>query len=458
MKLLFNLTLSVVLLIVVIVACDSPTKIDEKKRVELSGKVLNKLTNLPLDDAFVKIKNNPDGLSTLTDLEGKYTLAFEADSEFTVTVVASKESYIADSANALAIPERSVNMPALMLMPTSSTPTTSGNASSIILRAQSTDHIAVRESGDPEVAQLVFEVQDSAGVPVDLDHSVEVSFIIGAGPGGGEFISPASDFTNNSGQVIAVLTSGIIAGTVQIIAQIQVDGHTIRSKPVAIAIHGGLPDQTHFSIAVEKLNFPGYNIFGLKDRITAFVGDKYSNPVRPNTSVYFSSDGGIIEGSSQTNEEGSCSVDLISAEPRPFHPSLGAGFATVIGSTIDENQNTITDDIIVLFSGIPTISVSPTSFDIPNLGYQSFIYRVYDQNSNPLSSGQSINVSVDGEGIEALGTTDATLPDTQSQGWTIFGFTIAETDSTVKPRPILIEITTSGPNGGAILGIGGTAR
>ena len=188
------------------------------------------------------------------------------------------------------------------------------------------------------------------------------------------------------------------------------------------------------------------------------MGDKYSNPVRPNTSVYFSSDGGIIEGSSQTNEEGSCSVDLISAEPRPFHTTLGAGFATVVGSTIDENQNTISDNIIVLFSGIPTISISPTSFDIPNLGYQSFIYRVHDQNLNPLSSGQSINVSVDGEGIEALGTTDANLPDTQSQGWTIFGFTIAETDSTVKPRPILIEITTNGPNGGAILGIGGTAR
>ncbi|NIT57443.1 MAG: hypothetical protein GWN00_14780, partial [Aliifodinibius sp.] len=147
-------------------------------------------------------------------------------------------------------------------------------------------------------------------------HSVEVQFRIGSGPDGGEFIFPPSEITDSEGQATVHITSGIKAGVMQVIAEAVVDTGIIRSKPVSIAIHGGLPDSTHFSIAVEKVNFPGWHIYGLTNAITAFVGDKYSNPVRPNTSVWFNTDGGIIEGSALTNPQGQASVDLISAAPK----------------------------------------------------------------------------------------------------------------------------------------------
>ena len=64
----------------------------------------------------------------------------------------------------------------------------------------------------------------------------------GVNPGGEAFIYPQSATTDENGIVTTNVSSGTIAGVVQIIADATVDGRVIRSKPVAIAIHGGLPD------------------------------------------------------------------------------------------------------------------------------------------------------------------------------------------------------------------------
>ena len=197
---------------------------------------------------------------------------------------------------------------------------------------------------------------------------------MGAGPGGGEFLSPQSIETNFSGVASVNLTSGIKAGAVQVIAKVCLATSTLTSLPVAITIHGGLPDFAHFSIAPELLNFPGYNIFGLEDPIVAFVGDKYANPVRPETAVYFTTSGGIIEGSTLTNQLGIGSVNLISAVPRPNHPTFGEGFATITATTIDENSTAISRETIVLFSGIPQVAINPTSINVPNGGSQFSVY------------------------------------------------------------------------------------
>lgn len=458
MKVIRKLKILLIVTIFLFFACESPSS-SEDEMVTLKGKVIDSETSTPIENAVIKILNISPSITELTDSEGNFDVNFELKESRTIQIIATKESYLADTSEASAVPGRIIELPIMELAPTDETPVISGNAASIILFSQSSDHIGVQESGSPETAQLVFEVRDSTGVPIDLNHSLEVRFMIGAGPGGGEFIFPSSGFTDNKGQVRVHITSGTIAGVVQIIAEASVDTGLIRSKPVSIAIHGGLPDSTHFSLAVEKLNFPGYNIYGLIDRITAYVGDKYSNPVRPNTVVWFNTDGGIIEGSSLTNLQGQASVDLISAAPQPSHPVYGPGFATITASTVDENQNTINADAIVLFSGYPVISIQPSSFAIPNGGAQTFVYTVSDQNGNPLSEGTSINVAVTGDNIETLGTLDANLPDTQSPSWTTFSFLVYDTQDTVTAvTPVSIEITASGPNGGAILGITGTSE
>ena len=459
MKSIRNLSIIITVIMFLFFACESPSSNNEDQMVTLTGKVIDTENSTPIINAVIKVINISPEITEVTDSAGNFSVNFDLKEALNVQVIASKESYLPDTAVAMAVPGRTIELPLFQLSPTEDTPVISGGAASIVLAQQSTDHIGVQESGSPETVQLVFEVNDSTGQPIDLNHSIEVTFSIGAGPGGGEFIFPVSGFTDNNGQVKAHLTSGTKAGVVQIIAEAAVDTGLIRSKPVSVAIYGGLPDLTHFSLAVEKLNFPGYNIYGLTDRITAYVGDKYSNPVRPNTAVWFNTDGGIIEGSSLTNLQGQASVNLISAAPQPAHPVYGAGFATITASTVDENQNTINADAIVLFSGYPTISIQPTSFAIPNGGSQTFIYTVSDQNGNPLSEGTSINVSIDGENIETLGTLDVDLPDTQSPSWTTFSFLVYDSQDTVTVvKPVSIEISASGPNGGAVLGISGTSE
>ncbi len=433
-------------------------EVPQQKTVTLNGRVFESVTGSPIDSAVVKVTGITPQIITYTDSMGRYIVSFEVEAEANLSVIAFKEGYEPDTVDVLAIPGRTVNVPSLFLKRTVPETPTSGEAASIVLVSQTAKSIGVKGSGSVETAQMIFEVQDSSGKPVDLAHSVEVSFRIGSGPGGGEFIYPPKARTDAKGRVTANIVSGTKAGVVQIVAEANVGDKTIRSLPVVIVIHGGLPDSAHFSIAPEKLNFPGYNVFGLRNRITAYVGDKYGNPVKPGTAVYFTTTGGIIEGSALTNDQGQGSVNLISAEPRPIHPVLGPGYAVITATTADENQRMIKAETIVLFSGIPQITIEPTTFDIPNLGSQVFSYTVSDQNGNPLAGGTTIRVTIDGKDIRALGDLDITLPDTRDRSWTRFSFAIQDTTSEVVERPVLIRISTSGPNGSATINISGKVR
>ncbi len=428
----------------------------------ISGQVVDKSTGFPLDSAIVRIfGNNMSGAIIFTASDGQFFIEGEVDLNENLLILTYKTNYKLDSTNVVVTDVENVAVPQIQLEEVSTVGGggPSGDPVSIFLAGVSSTTIGVKESGSTETTQITFVVQDSAGVPVDIDHSVLVEFSLGAGPGGGEFLSPQSIETNFSGQASVNLTSGIKAGAVQVIARVNLPGATLTSLPVPITIHGGLPDYDHFSIAPEYVNFPGYNIFGLEDAIVAFVGDKYANPVRPETAVYFTTSGGIIQGSTLTNESGIGSVNLISALPKPVHATLGEGFATVTASTIDENSNTISRETIVLFSGIPQVSISPTNINIPNAGSQSFSYYVGDQNGNPLSSGTGITVTVEGESVEAQGDLDVTLPDTQSPAWTQFNFVVYDTEDTLAAvHPATIKIETSGPNGGAFLTISGVGN
>ncbi|CUT05234.1 hypothetical protein JGI5_00333 [Candidatus Kryptonium thompsonii] len=359
----------IALLSLIMVGCKKAVEPEAEKQlktVTLKGQVLESATNAPLQNAVVRVLGITPTLIAYTDSLGKYEFQFEIESEIEVQLVAFKEGYDPDTINVLVVPGRVVEVPAFMLQRVVSEVPTSGEPASIVLVSQSSKNIGVKGSGSVETAQMVFEVQDSSGKPVDLAHSVEVNFKIGSGPGGGEFVYPPKARTDSKGRVTVNIVSGTKAGVVQIVAESFIGTKVIRSLPVVIVIHGGLPDSAHFSIAPEKLNFPGYNIFGLTNKITAYVGDKYGNPVKPGTAVYFTTTGGIIEGSVLTDDRGQGSVNLISAEPRPVHPILGPGYAVITATTADENQNTIKAETIVLFSGIPQISIEPITFDIPN--------------------------------------------------------------------------------------------
>jgi hypothetical protein len=331
----------------------------------------------------------------------------------------------------------------------------SGDATNIVLVEVTRSSIFVKGSGGQATAKMMFEVRDAHGIPVDTEHKATVTFTIKGGLGGGEILNPASAETDANGRVAVTITSGTKAGAVQVMAQAQVKGVTITAAPVPIAIHGGLPDLSHFSLAFEKLNFAGWIYYGLTNRITAFVGDKYSNPVPPGTVVQFRSTGGIIEGSAVTDALGRASVILTSASPQPqgipgyAFPFTELGFARIVAETVDETGAKITTEGPVLFSGrTQSIEAAPTTFNLAPYSSQFFTYKVKDQNGNPLVAGTSISVTTDNGKVN--GDTNISLRDTQSRAWTEFAFTLTNSEpDSLLAKDATIKIQVSSQNGDA---------
>lgn len=426
--------------------------------VSIVGHVIDAKSGESLTDAEIRFFDigEPVGVATSDD-GGNFSATIEMEGTKELEVITLKAAYLADTTSVIAVSGETATMPTINLRPLMDI--ISGEPASIFLASQTLESIGVTESGSPETAKIVFEVQDSSGNPIDLEHAVIVNFRFGAAPGGGEILAPGFAKTDALGQVTVNLTSGTVAGAVQIIGEIDFKGEKITSKPVNITIHGGLPDLNHFAVGSDQRNYPYYNVLNGQGTVTALVGDKYSNPVRPETAVYFNTDAAVVQGSALTDDKGLASVILMSGNPLPNDPVYGPGFFYVTANTIDENEQSISTKTRILFSGVPTLTISPTSINIPNGGSQSFTYTVMDQNGNPLASGNKYTVEITtGGDAEAGGDIAVTLPDVQF-GHTSFHFTVADSKpDEINPSEITINIEVNGPNGRASISISGTTN
>ena len=431
--------------------CDAFNKEDTSGTITLQGQVLNEQTNNPVAGAIIRV--SPYDWVFETDQDGFFVEEAKIDSTTTLSVEASATGYISRDFDVLAIAGRTVDVPVFRLVQFGEEVQESGFAANILLNSQSSESIGVIESGSQEVAEITFLVADSTGRPVKLDKSTSVRFMFGSSPGGGEYLYPSEAQTDNNGIAKVHLSSGTRSGVVQVVAELTSNGHIIRSRPVVVSIHGGLPDQTHFSIGPNRFNFPGLLTYGLKNEISVIVGDKYSNPVRKGTSVYFSTSHGVVLGSILTSDSGQGSVDLISANPLPAD-----GIALVPAETADENELPVTGSTPVVFSGAPFVSVSPSVARLD----QTYELTVRDQNGNPLAAGTTIQVRVEGESVKAVGNTAVTLDDTIFSGGVLYEHVVrgygvtqftfravsdVEIGSTAIPAVEAITILVSGPNG-----------
>ncbi|MDX1429107.1 MAG: carboxypeptidase-like regulatory domain-containing protein [Rhodothermales bacterium] len=473
----------VVLLTLAATGCDLFSDDSEKGTVTLTGRVLDQ-DNDPIANATITVLPLDEILGE-TGPEGDYVFDVEVDSTMDLEVVARKTGFTQAS---VSVPDARagtvVNVPIIRLTQDQEISESSGYGANILLLSQETSSIGVKESGADEVATLVFQVTDSLGKPITIDRKALVSFTLGQAPGGGEFIFPEVAETNNNGEVEVNISSGTRAGVVQLVAQSTIQGETIRSLPVSIAIHGGLPDQRHFTLGPATFNFPGLRAFNLTNRISVLVGDKWSNPVRPGTSVSFSTDFGLVEGSTTTNAQGSGSVNLISGNPLPPN-----GVVNVTATTADENQAPVSGITPVLMTGGPVISVQPSVASLNT----TYTLDVTDWNGNPLVQGTSISVKAEGNRVKAVGNVNVQMDettftdggrDTDGDGFsntenadgdnldfedvltgfgvTRYTFAISEeasTDSTnTEPARVdAIVITVSGPNGRLEVVLGGGA-
>jgi hypothetical protein len=339
-----------------------------------------------------------------------------------------------------------------------------GTAHAIAFISMTAQEIAVYGVGGMESSILLWEVRDSLGFPIDIDHADTVEFELSGTPTlGGAYVSPARAITNVSGRVATTVNSGTVSGVLQFKARMRrdTDGHVIESAPVIITVNAGLPDQAHFSVASALLNFPAYDWLGRVDAITVQSGDKYSNPVKTNTAVYFNTTGGVINASGFTDKNGQAVVDLHSGNPRPNDVGrLGIGFARIAATTMGESSVTVSDTIVVLFSATAQIdSVSAATFRVPGGGASPPInFRVSDRFGNPLAAGTEISVSLQYTpppnsqlNLVVTGDVSITLGDTQSRGWGTTWFSFQVVDQTYgglgSAIPVTAVIKVTSPNG-----------
>jgi hypothetical protein len=449
-------------LAVVFYACKNDTESAPTGTGVISGTVTDSSSGAPL--AGVTVTAQTASLGTQS------SFSFTTDSAKSVTLTFSKSGFRTRTVVAEA---SSGNVTSLSVAMNSSTPITGGTgtgvAATIGFVGSDPQEVAVYGVGGVETAYLRWEVRDSVGLPIDAAHAVTLSFRISNGPGGGEYLSPVNVTTNAQGRGTHAFNSGIRSGVAQVVASTVVNGRTLASTPVRVIIRAGLPDQTHFTVAPEKHNWPTLGIAGNRLAISVLVGDKYTNNVQENTAVYFSTSAGVIQASTYTSSSGEGTVSLISGNPAPFgqHASLqyGDGYHYTVAQTIGENAVTVKDSTLILWSGRSQVSnISPASVNISNGGAQTVQFRVSDALGHPLSGGTTISVNGSGTpyaiSVFFGNNGSVTLDDIlfPGPGATDFSFTVSDAFAPDSLSRVNVSISVTGPNGVAFANVGGFCR
>ncbi|MDZ7715011.1 MAG: carboxypeptidase-like regulatory domain-containing protein [Balneolaceae bacterium] len=232
---------------------------DDESETIIAGQVIEQSNGSPVEDAIVSITSPTKfAREVVTDSAGNFTFTIEIDSTINVTMEASKSGFITNTKQPFKVASgNDVNDVQFQLQREGSGG--GGNdgdqvggepegAAAIVLTGASNQAINIQETGDNVSAAFTFQVQDSAGRPLNLEKAVDVDFNILSGPGGGETVIPATATTNAEGNVTTSIFSGNAAGPVKLQAIVNRPdvGLTIRSNPVLLAIHGGFPDAKSF--------------------------------------------------------------------------------------------------------------------------------------------------------------------------------------------------------------------
>ncbi len=455
-------------------------RVDQASSVgNVLGRVIDAQSRQPIINASVVMTSSLVTDSVLTTGDGAYSFSIDLQglASLAGSLRITKNGYRSKTANFNVLAgSSSYNDVFLDRDTTTGVPRDSGTgaAHSIALVSVSSREITVFGVGGLEASILIWEVRDSLGFPIDIDHRDTVTFeIVGVPLTGGAYVSPNAVVTNVSGRVATTVNSGTVSGVLQFIAKMHrdTDGKDVISTPVVITVNAGLPDQTHFSIAAQQYNFAGYDWVGRTNFMTVQVGDKYSNPVKSGTAVYFNTTGGVIAASGFTDPTSHATVALYSGNPKPmffprdmlaFPASLfgdsGKGYGWIRAFTLGLNNVNVSDSILICFSGRPVITFSTDSIDVLRLGSQDITVTISDQNGNPLAPGTSIETSIEfnppplsGWAATASGLPVDLLDDylTRGFGSTVFTLHVADGTAGGTPvyMPVVVTVKVTGPNG-----------
>ncbi|MFZ4619048.1 MAG: hypothetical protein ACOYNS_00705 [Bacteroidota bacterium] len=502
------LTSAVLILVLGIFSCQDPNAPTSDFTVTVTGTAVNKKG--ATQDSVIVVLDNPFRRDT-TKSDGTFSYTFTSSEKNEVTAtfkfthrnLAFRETTLtrtySSSKKTIAFGEVTLN--GVDSSADNQDPTRPSSRAGVVTFVSSTfKTISIRGAGGNEVTNLTFEVRDSLGTPVDDKNKISVSFKLITKPDIAVELNRTNATTNSIGQVVVQLTSGDKAGIAQVQAVTAVKNlvdttkfDTLKSQIISVAIAGGLPAISHFTLGSEKLNVPGLVRFGMKNTITAIVADTFGNPVQKGTIVSFTTNGGIIKNSAETSEDGLVSVDLITSYPYPPN-----GFATVTAqvgtpgilatksndgdaansASMDEavvikglrnkknpqtrkgsslmlktaGGTTFSKSINVLFTGAPRITSNDSTFFVPPLGTKQIQFTVDDINGNPMVGGTSIKVTgvgLDTTGAVLTGDLVSDVKDSHDKSYTKFNISVADkrTKNLSANIPITINIEVAGDNG-----------
>ena len=341
----------------------------------------------------------------------------------------------------------------------------SGNAGVIELNEIVPPIIGIQGSGIEQSATIEFLIKDNLGNLVSDDTVVE--FSLGTTKlGGGEKIATAGSGGNsataktNNGIVSVTLQSGIVAGTIDVIATV---GEI--STVARVTIVSGMPDAKHFSLAAEYLNIAGGVRFGLHDKITAYLGDRFGNIVPDNTPVSFITEGGTIGQSvgggvfTATSTFGQATAILQSAAPTtPFLGGVPAlqyfgyecsgNYASVLESTATDlcgNPGLVT--VVAFTTGSESfVDANGNGYFDAGENFNDLTEPYIDANDSGKFDAGELYIDVSGDGQFNAGNGKFDGPGGESQNTTIWtSIRILFSDNT--PNPISVTpISFSIPN------------
>jgi hypothetical protein len=390
--------------------------------------------------------------SDISKTDGSFTLQIQTTANYDAKIVALRQGYLPDTIDVLGLTPGETRSITIRLQRDWSQgvvgSTGTDYISSIKLLSGPTD-ISVRGTGMPETAELVFQGYDKSGLPVDANHSSPVSFTLSA-PDLGAELTITSCPTDSSGKAKTVLRAGTISGVVQVLASANVNGVIKQSSVIKVSINAGLPDQRHFSLSANRYNFAALNLDGETDAIIVNMADKYSNPVSPNTTVYFcSTHGKMVTNGSLSDPIGAITKDYISQDPRPtlgdsawgpqgaYKVVLPVGWTRVYAQTFNDARQVVEDSLDILWTGRPYLDnngLSGSQTIAHNSGLSGFIFTIRDQNGNPLTSGTTVTITCEGAKISTT-VPDGAFPDMvfPGLGSTIFSLSLSDDDGGTAP-------------------------
>lgn len=264
-----------------------------------------------------------------------------------------------------------------------------GPLHSIAFISADRNQMSVKGVGGEENATLVFEARDLLGNPLDFANQAKLYFGFIGVAGNDEEVNPDSAVTNPfTGRASVNVVSGTRSTVLQVFAR-NASG-SIKSSPVPLVVHGGFPVDSLFTYTTVVRNISSKEKNPVEVKMS--LGDRYGNPVKPNTAVYFESSVGIIRASAFTDNQGIVSTTVT--------PSENLGLRKIVASTVGESGGSVNvllkKELSVLMSGVPVITVPKDTIVLFDGGENLIDYKVADAANNPISSGHSIQVSLGG--------------------------------------------------------------